>query len=61
MGGTCLHRGCIPTKAILHAAEVADAARDGGQFGIHATVDKVDLAGVQSRTRTGWSAGSTRA
>ena len=47
VGGTCLHRGCIPTKAILHAAEVADAARDGAQFGIHATVDKIDLAGVR--------------
>ena len=42
LGGTCLHRGCIPTKAILHAAEVADAARHGGQFGIHATLDRVD-------------------
>ncbi len=42
LGGTCLHRGCIPTKAILHAAEVADAARDGGRFGIHATLDRVD-------------------
>ena len=29
LGGTCLHRGCIPTKALLHAAEVADDARDG--------------------------------
>ena len=48
VGGTCLHRGCIPTKAILHAAEVADAAREGAQFGIHATIDKIDLAGVQS-------------
>src|SRR6476646_10387552 len=48
VGGTCLHRGCIPTKAILHAAEVADAARNGSQFGIHATVEKVDLAGVQA-------------
>jgi dihydrolipoamide dehydrogenase len=48
VGGTCLHRGCIPTKALLHAAEVADAARDGSRFGIHATLDKVDLAGVQS-------------
>lgn len=47
VGGTCLHRGCIPTKAILHAAEVADAARDGSQFGIHATVDRIDLAGVR--------------
>ncbi len=47
VGGTCLHRGCIPTKAILHAAEVADAAREGAQFGIHATIDKIDLAGVR--------------
>ena len=42
LGGTCLHRGCIPTKAILHAAEVADAARHGGQFGVHATLDRID-------------------
>lgn len=46
VGGTCLHRGCIPTKAILHAAEVADAARHGAQFGVHATIEKIDLAGV---------------
>ena len=46
VGGTCLHRGCIPTKAILHAAEVADAARGGSQFGIHASIDKIDLAAV---------------
>jgi len=36
IGGTCLHRGCIPTKAMLHAAEVADSVRNGSQFGIHA-------------------------
>jgi dihydrolipoamide dehydrogenase len=47
VGGTCLHRGCIPTKALLHAAEVADAARNGSRFGVHATVDKIDLAGIQ--------------
>ena len=46
VGGTCLHRGCIPTKAILHAAEVADAVRGGSQFGIHANIDKIDLAEV---------------
>src|SRR5918999_3489375 len=46
VGGTCLHRGCIPTKAILHAAEVTDAARDGAQFGVHASIDKIDLAEV---------------
>ena len=48
VGGTCLHRGCIPTKAMLHAAEVADAVRNGSQFGIHAAIDKVDLSGVVS-------------
>ena len=42
LGGTCLHRGCIPTKAILHAAEVADAARHSSQFGIHTTLDRID-------------------
>ena len=47
VGGTCLHRGCIPAKAILHAAEVADNAREGAQFGVHATLDHVDAAGVR--------------
>ena len=46
VGGTCLHRGCIPTKAMLHAAEVAESVRSGSQFGIHAAIDKVDFAGV---------------
>ncbi|MGD7790254.1 dihydrolipoyl dehydrogenase [Propionibacteriaceae bacterium Y1700] len=48
VGGTCLHRGCIPTKAVLHAAEVADSAREGAQFGIHATVDRIDAAEIRS-------------
>ena len=48
VGGTCLHRGCIPTKAMLHAAEVADSVRNGSEFGIHAAIDKIDLAGVVS-------------
>jgi dihydrolipoamide dehydrogenase len=42
VGGTCLHRGCIPTKALLHAAEVADTARTASQFGVSATFDGVD-------------------
>ncbi len=48
LGGTCLHRGCIPTKALLHAAEVADAAREGDQFGIKSSLEGVDIAGVNS-------------
>ncbi|SDT07473.1 dihydrolipoyl dehydrogenase [Actinopolymorpha singaporensis] len=46
LGGTCLHRGCIPTKALLHAAEIADNARDGADFGIRSTFEGVDMAGV---------------
>ncbi|HET7682494.1 MAG TPA: dihydrolipoyl dehydrogenase [Marmoricola sp.] len=48
LGGTCLHVGCIPTKALLHAAEVADAARDSAQFGVQATLDGIDMAGVNA-------------
>ena len=46
LGGTCLHVGCIPTKALLHAAEVADSARESEQFGVNATFDGVDMGGV---------------
>ena len=48
LGGTCLHVGCIPTKALLHAAEIADSARDSEQFGVRATFDGIDMAGVNS-------------
>jgi dihydrolipoamide dehydrogenase len=48
LGGTCLHNGCIPTKALLHAAEVADAAREGAVFGIKSTFDGVDMAQVNT-------------
>ncbi len=46
LGGTCLHRGCIPTKALLHAGEVADSAREGASFGVMTTLDKVDMPAV---------------
>lgn len=48
LGGTCLHVGCIPTKALLHAAEVADSAREAAQFGVNATLDGVDMSGVNA-------------
>ena len=48
LGGTCLHRGCIPTKAMLHAAEVADATRESERFGVRASLDGIDMAGVNS-------------
>ncbi|WP_286219498.1 dihydrolipoyl dehydrogenase [Paraoerskovia sediminicola] len=48
LGGTCLHQGCIPTKALLHAAEVAESARDSERFGVRATFDGIDMAGVNA-------------
>jgi len=46
LGGTCLHRGCIPTKALLHAAEVADSARESEQFGVNTTLHGIDMVKV---------------
>jgi dihydrolipoamide dehydrogenase len=48
VGGTCLHYGCIPTKALLHAAEVADAARESERFGVRATLDGIDMPALQA-------------
>ena len=46
LGGTCLHRGCIPTKALLHAAEVADSTKESESFGVKASFDGIDMAKV---------------
>ena len=46
LGGTCLHRGCVPTKALLHAAEVADVTREAGTYGVGAQFTGIDVAGV---------------
>ncbi len=48
LGGTCLHRGCIPTKALLHAGEVADQTRESEQFGVKADLVGIDMAGVNA-------------
>ncbi len=46
LGGTCLHNGCIPTKALLHAAEVADSTREAAAFGVRATFEGIDMPRV---------------
>lgn len=48
LGGTCLHRGCIPTKALLHSAEVAEVARESAKYGVKASFEGVDIAGVSA-------------
>ena len=48
VGGTCLHKGCIPTKALLHAGEIADNTREAAQFGVNATLNSIDMTGVNT-------------
>ena len=48
VGGTCLHRGCIPTKALLHSAETVDVIKESEQFGVHGTFESVDMPGVNA-------------
>lgn len=48
VGGTCLHSGCIPTKALLHAAEVADSANSGSKIGVNTSLEGIDMTKVNS-------------
>jgi dihydrolipoamide dehydrogenase len=48
LGGTCLHRGCVPTKALLHSAEVADVAREAAEYGVVATMTGIDMVKVNA-------------
>ncbi|MDT7537417.1 MAG: dihydrolipoamide dehydrogenase [Actinomycetota bacterium] len=48
VGGTCLHRGCIPTKALLHSAETVDVIKEAAQFGVNGTFESVDMTAVNA-------------
>jgi dihydrolipoamide dehydrogenase len=48
LGGTCLHRGCIPTKALLHSAEIADNVKDAAHYGVQATFGSIDMPVVNN-------------
>ncbi len=48
IGGDCTWTGCVPSKALLHAAKIAQRIRDAGSFGIEVSAPKVDMAGVRA-------------
>jgi dihydrolipoamide dehydrogenase len=48
LGGTCLHRGCIPTKALLHSAEIADNVKEAAHYGVQATFGAIDMPAVNN-------------
>ncbi|WP_315259391.1 dihydrolipoyl dehydrogenase [Rothia mucilaginosa] len=47
VGGTCLHTGCIPTKAYLHAAELAEDAREASKVGVNAVLQSIEMGKVR--------------
>ena len=49
VGGTCLNRGCIPTKTLLHTSELFREAREGEKFGVSAQGASVDFAAAHRR------------
>jgi len=51
LGGTCLHRGCIPTKALLHTADLLQQARDGARFGVVCGEVRLDLEAAHTHKR----------
>lgn len=52
MGGTCLNRGCIPSKIVIHSAEVAEEIRRAKEFGLRASLDRVNFKEVTNRANT---------
>jgi mycothione reductase len=48
-GGTCLNRGCIPSKMFVYAADVAEHVRHAHRFGITAHVDHIDWPSIRDR------------
>ena len=50
LGGTCLNRGCIPSKVMLYPADVIRTIEDAKAIGVHATIEKVDFDRIMKRT-----------
>src|SRR5215210_1769739 len=52
LGGDCLNYGCVPSKALIASARVAEAVRQAGAYGVHAGAPRVDFAEVMARVRS---------
>ena len=51
-GGTCLNRGCIPSKMLVHTADVAETVRTAGRYGIRAELLGADWPAIRDRVFT---------
>lgn len=52
MGGTCINRGCVPSKMLIHPADVTSESRDSERIGVHATVNSIDFKNIMTRMHT---------
>jgi dihydrolipoamide dehydrogenase len=52
MGGTCINRGCVPSKMLIYPAAVATAIQSASKIGINATVQSVDFQNIMTRMHT---------
>jgi mycothione reductase len=52
MGGTCINRGCVPSKMLIYPADVATMAREAGKIGVNATIDSIDFRNIMTRMHT---------
>jgi mycothione reductase len=52
MGGTCINRGCVPSKMLIYPADVATLIREANALGIHASVESVDFQNIMNRMHT---------
>ncbi len=50
LGGTCLNRGCIPSKMVIYPADLINQIREAERLGIRARVEEVDFASIMERT-----------
>jgi mycothione reductase len=52
MGGTCINRGCVPSKMLIYPADVATLAREAGKIGVNAAINSIDFKNIMTRMHT---------
>jgi mycothione reductase len=50
-GGTCINVGCVPSKTMIHAADMVRVIEQAGEFGIRARIDSIDFPGIMENVR----------
>lgn len=50
LGGTCLNRGCIPSKRLIHSADIAETVRQSSRFGVHGEINRIDFDAIVRST-----------